>query len=108
MSLVRQAGSRGRLTFDGSLAPRRGIHAASPGISRRAAASFLTGRTSMARSTMEHAQPGARAIFKADHPREIDRHIAFFGGEDAATRDMCGEALLDALTGRSDDEETPS
>ena len=45
--------------------------------------------------TAEHAQPG---LFKADHPREIDRHIAFFGEQEAARRDMCGEALLDALT----------
>ena len=48
--------------------------------------------------TMEHAQPRTRELFKADHPREIDRHIAFFGGQDANSRDMCGEALLDALT----------
>ena len=47
--------------------------------------------------TMEHVQPRARDLFKADHPRDIDRHIAFFG-EDATKRDMCGEALLDALT----------
>ena len=47
--------------------------------------------------TMEHEQPRARDLFKADHPRDIDRHIAFFG-EDATRRDMCGEALLDALT----------
>jgi hypothetical protein len=54
--------------------------------------------------TTEH--PRSRALFKADHPREIDRHIAFFGGEEAASPDMCGEALLDALTQRpSDDDE---
>jgi hypothetical protein len=40
----------------------------------------------------------ARTIFKADRPRDIDRHIEFFGEPDAGTRDMCGEALLDALT----------
>jgi hypothetical protein len=39
-----------------------------------------------------------QTFFKADHPRDIDRHIEFFGGPDAGTRDMCGEALLDALT----------
>jgi hypothetical protein len=51
-----------------------------------------------------------RALFKADHPREIDRHIAFFGETDTAARDMCGEALLEALTHRSsdDDDEGPS
>ena len=38
-------------------------------------------------------------LYKADHPRDIDRHIDFFGTQGAATRDMCGEALLDALTG---------
>ena len=48
--------------------------------------------------TMDHAQPRARDLFKADHPRDIDRHIGFFGGEDTTRRDMCGEALLDALT----------
>jgi hypothetical protein len=48
--------------------------------------------------TMEHSQGRARDLFKADHPREIDRHIAFFGESDATGRDMCGEALLDALT----------
>jgi hypothetical protein len=40
----------------------------------------------------------AQTFFKPDHPRDIDRHIEFFGEPDAATRDMCGEALLDALT----------
>jgi hypothetical protein len=54
--------------------------------------------------TTEHSQPRARDLFKADHPREIDRHIAFFGGEETSTRDMCGEALLDALTRPADDE----
>lgn len=57
---------------------------------------------------MEHSQLPARALFKADHPRDIDRHIAFFGNEDAAARDMCGEALLDALTGSSEDGEVSS
>ena len=61
-------------------------------------------------TTTERPGPQARALFKADHPRDIDRHIAFFGGdEQTSTRDMCGEALLDALTHRSsDDEEAPS
>lgn len=59
-------------------------------------------------TTMEHSEPRARALFKADHPRDIDRHIAFFGTEDTATRDMCGEALLDALTGSDEDEEASS
>jgi hypothetical protein len=51
------------------------------------------------RTTTEHSASRARALFKADHPRDIDRHIDFFGTQGAATRDMCGEALLDALTG---------
>ena len=60
------------------------------------------------RTTIDHSQPGARALFKADHPREIDRHIAFFGHDEASARDMCGEALLDALTGSSEDDEASS
>ena len=55
--------------------------------------------------TMEHTQPRARDLFKPDHPRDIDRHIAFFGGQEATSRDMCGEALLDALTQGSSDED---
>ena len=59
--------------------------------------------------TMEDGQPGSQTLFKADHPRDIDRHIAFFGEQDPAGRDMCGEALLDALTqGSSEDDEGPS
>ena len=38
-----------------------------------------------------------RSVFKADHPREIDSHINFFGGGGEPASDMCGEALLDAL-----------
>ena len=58
--------------------------------------------------TMGHPQPQARDLFKADHPREIDRHIAFFGDHDTS-RDMCGEALVDALTqGSSDTDEGSS
>jgi hypothetical protein len=59
------------------------------------------------RTTTDHATDGG-ALFKADHPREIDRHIAFFGDHETTGRDMCGEALLDALTHRSsppDDDE---
>lgn len=59
------------------------------------------------RST-RHSPPRARALFKADHPRRIDRHIAFFGAENAAALDMCGEALLDALTGSEEDDKVPS
>ena len=51
--------------------------------------------------TTEHSQPRARDLFKADHPREIDRLIEFFGDHETSTRDMCGEALLDALTKES-------
>lgn len=39
----------------------------------------------------------ARSVFKADHPRDIDGHINFFGDGGAAARDMCGEAFLDVL-----------
>lgn len=60
------------------------------------------------RRTTEHSEPRARTFFKADHPRDIDRHIAFFGHEDAAARDMCGEVLLDALTGGSDEKDAVS
>lgn len=55
--------------------------------------------------TMEHSQPQAQPLFKADHPREIDRHIEFFGAHEVTGRDMCGEALLDALTQGSSDED---
>jgi hypothetical protein len=60
--------------------------------------------------TMEHSQPPTRSLFKADHPREIDRHIEFFGAHEAGSPDMCGEALLDALIQDSsdDEEEGPS
>jgi hypothetical protein len=58
--------------------------------------------------TREHPQPGAGALFKADHPREIDRHIAFFGDHEDSARDMCGEALLDALTHGSSDADEAS
>ncbi len=44
-------------------------------------------------------EPASRSLFKSDRPRAIDRHIDFFGDQTAAGRDMCGEALLDALTG---------
>jgi hypothetical protein len=57
------------------------------------------------RQGLDEATPTpARLLFKADHPRDIDRHIEFFGDRDAAARDMCGEALLDALTRGSEDE----
>jgi len=59
--------------------------------------------------TTEYDAPRARTLFKADHPREIDRHIAFFGDANASSHDMCGEALLDALThGPSEGEEASS
>ena len=64
---------------------------------------------------MTHASQRPQALFKADHPRDIDRHIDFFGRHEGATHDMCGEALLDALThgsantgGDADGDETPS
>jgi hypothetical protein len=43
----------------------------------------------------------ARSVFKADHPRDIDGHINFFGSGGAPARDMCGEVLLDALIGET-------
>ena len=36
-------------------------------------------------------------LFKADHPRAIDRYIDYFGGV-ATADDPCGEAFLDTLT----------
>jgi hypothetical protein len=53
----------------------------------------------LSRMTTELAAPAAPALYKPDRPRAIDRHIAFFGDQAASARDMCGEALLDALTG---------
>ena len=47
----------------------------------------------------------AAALFKPDRPRAIDRHIDFFGDQGAPARDMCGEALLDALTGAASDDD---
>jgi hypothetical protein len=35
-----------------------------------------------------------RKLFKADHPRAIDRYIDYFGGPSS---DPCGEALLDCF-----------
>ena len=49
-------------------------------------------------TTAEPETAATHSLFKADRPRAIDRHIAFFGEEAAVSRDMCGEALLDALT----------
>jgi len=62
----------------------------------------------LSRSTTEPVP--AAALFKHDRPRAIDRHIDFFGDQGAPARDMCGEALLDALTGTApdDEEETSS
>jgi hypothetical protein len=37
-------------------------------------------------------------LFKSDRPRDIDRYIDYFGGEDAQARDAadtCGEILLE-------------
>lgn len=53
----------------------------------------------LSRITTESASPAARSLFKSDRPRAIDRHISFFGDHAAAGSDMCGEVLLDALTG---------
>ena len=57
------------------------------------------GRTTMALTAR------TRSMFKADHPREIDSHINFFGGGGEPASDMCGEALLDALTSDASTEE---
>lgn len=62
----------------------------------------------LSRMTAETATPAAPALFKPDRPRAIDSHIDFFGDQAAAARDMCGEVLLDALTGASESEETAS
>jgi hypothetical protein len=60
----------------------------------------------LSRTTIEPAP--AAALFKPDRPRAIDRHIDFFGDHGGPARDMCGEALLDALTGASDDDDETS
>lgn len=48
----------------------------------------------------------AGKLFKADHPRAIDRYIDYFGGRPAAgtplENDPCGEGFLDALAGRGE------
>jgi hypothetical protein len=55
---------------------------------------------------MTEPAPPARSLFKPDRPRAIDQHIDFFGDDGGPARDMCGEVLLDALTGApSDDDE---
>lgn len=46
------------------------------------------------------ARDARRLLFKADHPRGIDRYIDFFGGAGgtAATADeLCGETLIERL-----------
>jgi hypothetical protein len=54
--------------------------------------------TEAVRVTTEDARLSRRAarLFKADHPRDIDRYIDYFGG---TLSDPCGERLLDAATG---------
>ena len=59
----------------------------------------------LSQTTTESAPTAAHSLFKPDRPRAIDRHIAFFGDHAAAARDMCGEALLDALTGAAPESE---
>jgi hypothetical protein len=59
----------------------------------------------LSRTTIEPAPAPAAALFKPDRPRAIDRHIDFFGDLGGPARDMCGEVLLDALTGASDDDD---
>jgi len=61
----------------------------------------------MAHSTAVHAvAPGARSsadacdlLYKADHPRGIDRYIDFFGDGvlSDASCDGCGELFLESL-----------
>ena len=58
-------------------------------------------------SSTQESTPRARSVFKADHPRGIDGHISFFGDSGAPGRDMCGEALLDALMGDTSAREEP-
>ena len=62
----------------------------------------------LTRTTTEPESPATRSLFKADRPRAIDRHIAFFGDEAAVSHDMCGEALLDALTADETEDEDAS
>ena len=58
----------------------------------------------MAHSTAVHAvAPGARStgdvLYKADHPRAIDRYIDFFGDGvlSDSSCDGCGELFLESL-----------
>jgi hypothetical protein len=56
------------------------------------------GNTSVASSRARQAR---RLLFKADHPRAIDRCIDYFGGAGGAVMavddDQCGETLLERL-----------
>jgi len=38
-------------------------------------------------------------LFKEDRPRRIDRFISFFGDGEDADEDVCGEELLESLSG---------
>jgi hypothetical protein len=38
-------------------------------------------------------------LFKEDRPRRIDRFISFFGDDQGDTKDVCGEELLESLSG---------
>ena len=52
------------------------------------------------RTSAARARDARRLLFKADHPRGIDRYIDYFGGAGsvaAADDDLCGETLLERL-----------
>jgi hypothetical protein len=38
-------------------------------------------------------------LFKEDRPRRIDRFISFFGDGQDADEDVCGEQMLESLSG---------
>ncbi len=56
-------------------------------------------RASTARRDIRPVRSGR--LFKADHPRAIDRYIDYFGGAGGSpAADPCGERLLDLLDRR--------
>lgn len=56
--------------------------------------------TTQTAAASTRARDARRLLFKADHPRGIDRYIDYFGGAggtQAAADDRCGDTLLERL-----------
>jgi len=53
----------------------------------------------MSYASLRDVKLAPRALFKKDHPRAIDQHINYFGGDAGETSvvDPCGEAFLASL-----------